>query len=50
MPEPTRAVFGNIAPWMEALFYVLMAGSLLLSGLYLASRYRLWRQGCAGAR
>ncbi len=48
MNVPTREVFGNVQPWMQALFY----GMLLLSvGIFVARvirRVRLWRKTQAG--
>jgi len=48
MNEPTREVFGNVAPWMQGLFYALILGSLVLSALQVSARYRLWRRGTPG--
>jgi Fe-S oxidoreductase/nitrate reductase gamma subunit len=46
--DATREVFGNIAPWMRALFYLLAAASLV-AGLWPAwQRCRVWRRGRAG--
>lgn len=46
--EPTRAVFGNIAPWMQAVFFLLILGSLGVSAIHLAGMVRGWRAGAAG--
>jgi len=48
MEPATREVFGNIAPWMQAAFYALMAASLALLGWRLAQRARLWHRGRPG--
>jgi Fe-S oxidoreductase/nitrate reductase gamma subunit len=43
--EPTREVFGNIAPWMRAVFYGLMAASMGVLVLRIGARARLWWKG-----
>jgi Fe-S oxidoreductase/nitrate reductase gamma subunit len=45
---PTREVFGNVAPWMQAVFYGVTLLSLAISGWLVARRARLWAQGCEG--
>lgn len=46
--EPTREVFGNVAPWMQTLFYVLILAAIGAAGLRLWRRLALWRRGVAG--
>ena len=45
---PTREVFGNIEPWMQVVFYVLMTVSFGVLVWRIWQRVRLWRQGVAG--
>ncbi len=45
---PTREVFGNIAPWMRVVFYIMICGSLAALGWQVWGRLRLWRQGRSG--
>ena len=45
MDTPTREVFGNIAPWMQWLFYGAIFLSLGALGWRVAGRVRLWRKG-----
>jgi Fe-S oxidoreductase/nitrate reductase gamma subunit len=46
--EATREVFGNIAPWMRVLFFVLIGASLALSLRQVVARALLWRKGQQG--
>lgn len=48
LETPTREVFGNIAPWMQVVFYLLMAVSLGSVVWRLWRRARLWQQGQPG--
>src|SRR5438067_13193620 len=41
---------GDLAPWMRALFYALMAASLSTAVWQLRARARLWQQGRPGER
>ncbi len=45
---PTREVFANVAPWMQAVFFLLITASLAYSGWVLSCRVRVWRQGGSG--
>jgi Fe-S oxidoreductase/nitrate reductase gamma subunit len=44
----TREVFGNIAPWMQILFFVMIAASLGALLWQVAARVWLWRKGRPG--
>jgi len=44
----TREVFGNIAPWMQILFFVMIAASLGALLWQVAARVWLWRKGQPG--
>src|SRR5437868_418636 len=48
MNSATREVFGNIAPWMQLVFFILIAASLGWLLWQLAARALLWRKGLAG--
>jgi len=48
MNSATREVFGNIAPWMQVAFFILIAASLGWLLWQLAARALLWRKGLAG--
>jgi len=48
MNSATREVFGNIAPWMQVAFFILMAASLGWLLWQVAARALLWRKGLAG--
>src|SRR5438270_5883240 len=48
MNSATREVFGNIAPWMQVAFFILMAASLGWLLWQVAARALLWRTGLAG--
>ena len=51
MPTPfevnnaTREVFGNIAPWMQIVFFAMILASMGSLAWQLAARRRLWRKG-----
>lgn len=42
---PTRTIFLHIPAWEQALFYVIIAGSLLAMAWQIAARVRLWKTG-----
>jgi Fe-S oxidoreductase/nitrate reductase gamma subunit len=44
----TRQVFGNIAPWMQIVFFVMIAASLGALLWQVAARFWLWRKGRPG--
>ena len=46
--QVTREVFGNVAPWMRALFYALMALSVAVLVWRVVQRSRFWAQGQPG--
>ena len=48
MDAPTREVFGNIAPWMQWLFYSMMLASLGVLAWRLAARLQMYRAGRLG--
>ena len=48
MDTPTREVFGNIAPWMQWLFYALMAASLGVLAWQVTLRMRIYAAGRPG--
>ena len=45
---PTREVFGNIAPWMQVVFFVMIAASISVLAWQVMTHVRLWRKGQAG--
>lgn len=45
--QPTREIFGNIAPWMQGIFYVLIFTGILVAIRLFWLRLRLWRRGIA---
>src|SRR5712691_9474908 len=45
---PTREVFGNIAPWMQVVFFVMIAASIGWLLWQVAARTLLWRKGQKG--
>jgi Fe-S oxidoreductase/nitrate reductase gamma subunit len=47
MVEATREVFGNIAPWMQTLFYALIFVSIGVLVWRIWRRAQLWKQGAA---
>ncbi|MBM3823941.1 MAG: hypothetical protein FJ404_13835 [Verrucomicrobia bacterium] len=46
--QATREVFGNIAPWMQWAFYLLMTASLGVLVWRIYARAKLWQQGVPG--
>jgi Fe-S oxidoreductase/nitrate reductase gamma subunit len=44
----TREVFGNIAPWMRVVFFVMIAASIGVLVRQVAARVWLWRKGHKG--
>ncbi len=44
----TREVFGNIAPWMRVMFFVMIAASIGVLVWQVVARLRLWRKGQLG--
>jgi len=44
----TREVFGNIAPWMQVVFFVMIAASVAVLAWQIMARVRLWRKGQKG--
>ena len=54
MPSPsamnnaTREVFGNIAPWMQVVFFVMIAASIGAIVWQVMAHVRLWRKGQPG--
>jgi Fe-S oxidoreductase/nitrate reductase gamma subunit len=44
----TREVFGNIAPWMQVVFFVMMAASIGVLVWQVVAHVRLWRKGQPG--
>ena len=46
--DPTREVFGNIAPWMRVLFYAIIYCSLGILGWQIWQQARLWKRGLPG--
>ncbi|PYK94850.1 MAG: hypothetical protein DME36_03960 [Verrucomicrobia bacterium] len=44
----TREVFGNIAPWMRVVFFVMIAASIGVLVWQVVARLRLWRKGQPG--
>jgi len=45
LDKATRQVFGNIAPWMQVVFFAMIAASFLWLAWQLESRRRRWRKG-----
>ena len=43
--NPTREVFGNIAPWMQVVFFVMIAASIGWLLWQVGARALLWRKG-----
>ena len=41
----TREVFGNIAPWMRVVFFIMIAVSIAVLLWQIVARVRLWRKG-----
>ncbi len=48
MNNATREVFGNIAPWMQWVFFIMIAASFGVLGWQLFAHLRSWRKGQAG--
>jgi Fe-S oxidoreductase/nitrate reductase gamma subunit len=48
MNDATREVFGNIAPWMRVLFFIIMAVSIGWPVWQVWTRARVWRKGRRG--
>ena len=48
MDVPTREVFGNVTPWMQAVFYALMLIGFSALVRQAFGRVRLWRRGRSG--
>src|SRR5215470_12210255 len=48
MNNATREVFGNIAPWMRVVFFIMIAASIAVLAWQVAARARLWRKGQRG--
>jgi Fe-S oxidoreductase/nitrate reductase gamma subunit len=48
METATREVFGNIAPWMKALFYAMILASLGILAWRVAWRFRMYAAGRPG--
>src|SRR6266446_8488550 len=44
----TREVFGNIAPWMQVVFFVMIAASIGVLVWQVVAHWRLWRKGQPG--
>ena len=44
----TREVFGNIAPWMRVVFFIMIAASIAVLARQLLTRAWLWRKGQKG--
>ncbi len=44
----TREVFGNIAPWMRVVFFIMIAASIAVLVWQVAARALLWRKGQKG--
>ncbi len=44
----TREVFGNIAPWMRVVFFIMIAASFAVLGWQLLTHWRHWRKGQTG--
>ena len=48
MNNATREVFGNIAPWMRVVFFIMIAASIAVLAWQVAARVWLWRKGQRG--
>ena len=48
MNNATREVFGNIAPWMRVVFFIMIAASIAVLVWQVVARVRLWRKGQPG--
>ena len=48
MNNATREVFGNIAPWMQVVFFVMIAVSIAALVWQVMARVWLWRKGQRG--
>src|SRR6266576_5380708 len=48
MNDATREVFGNIAPWMQVVFFCMIAVSIGWPVWQVCTRARLWRKGQRG--
>src|SRR5436309_14117682 len=48
MNNATREVFGNIAPWMRVVFFVMIAASIAVLARQVVTRALLWRKGQRG--
>src|SRR5437899_4159801 len=48
MNNATREVFGNIAPWMRVVFFIMIGASIAVLVWQVAARAWLWRQGQKG--
>jgi Fe-S oxidoreductase/nitrate reductase gamma subunit len=48
MDNATREVFGNIAPWMQVVFFAMIAASIGVLAWQVMTRVRLWRKGQPG--
>ena len=48
MNNATREVFGNIAPWMRVVFFLMIAASIAVLVWQVAARVWLWRKGQKG--
>src|ERR1041385_2351090 len=44
----TREVFGNIAPWMRVVFFIMIAASIAMLVWQIVGRVLLWRKGQRG--
>src|SRR5256885_16643474 len=44
----TREVFGNIAPWMRVVFFIMIAASIAVLVWQVVSRAWLWQKGRRG--
>ncbi len=48
MNNATREVFGNIAPWMRVVFFIMIAASIAVLVWQVVARVWLWRKGQQG--
>src|SRR5439155_1703054 len=48
MNNATREVFGNIAPWMRVVFFIMIGASIAVLVWQIAARVWLWRKGQKG--
>ncbi|MGI8890144.1 MAG: heterodisulfide reductase-related iron-sulfur binding cluster [Chthoniobacterales bacterium] len=48
MNEATREVFGNIAPWMRVVFFLMMLASVAALGWQIYAHWRSWQKGQPG--